>query len=447
MYLKRKIDLWFDKWKAKTDKKPALITGIRQCGKTESILHFANSNYSTVIYINFWENKNYLKIFDNSLDVEDLVSNISLYFLDKKIIPNKTVFIFDEIQECPRARLSLKNFAINGKYDVIASGSFLGVSGYVINDTTPIPVGYEDIFQMKTLDFEEFLWANHCDNFYIEQLEKCFKNRIPVPDPLNNYMKKMFQIYLCIGGFPRSVTTYLETKIIGDSVNVVTNIVSEMKHDLGRRININGESIFKQSEIGRIQNVFELIPAFLAKENKRFVASKIITGNGIDKANAIEYLKQAGIISKVFNLTSPSLPLEINKISNQFKLFPNDIGMLISMLGNDTIAALSQGNLGLSKGAIYEALVFDSLYKSNIEVYYFAKESGLEIDFVICYEAKATLLEVKAKNGNSKSAKTVLSHPQHYGKTRLIKIGDYNISENDNVLTIPHYLTFILGKH
>ena len=159
MYFKRKIDKWLIEWKNKSNKSPALIVGIRQCGKTESILEFSK-NYKKVIKINFWNNKDYLSIFEGDLNVDTIISNISLRFPDIKINSNDTLLFFDEIQECPRARLAFKNFELDGRYDVIGSGSYLGINGYVVGDATPVPTGYEDVFHMRTMDFEEFLWAN-----------------------------------------------------------------------------------------------------------------------------------------------------------------------------------------------------------------------------------------------------------------------------------------------
>ena len=219
-----------------------------------------------------------------------------------------------------------------------------------------------------------------------------------------------------------------------------------MKTDFGRRKDKNENPIFKANEVSRIQSVFDLIPMFLAKDNKRFIVSKVSGGGQYDKNDAIEYLRQAHIVSKVYNIEVPSLPLVGEKIESQFKLFPEDIGIVTSMYGIDTVAAINKGNLGQGKGAIYEALVFDSLNKAGIEPFYFSKESGLKIDFVISYNGYATLIEAKAKTGNTKSSKTVMKHPEHYGKTKLIKIGDYNISEEGDIITIPHYLTFVLGK-
>lgn len=219
-----------------------------------------------------------------------------------------------------------------------------------------------------------------------------------------------------------------------------------MKTDFGRRKDKFGSPVFKPSEVARIQNVFDLIPTFLAKDNKRFIVSKVLGGTQYDKNDAIDYLKQAHIVSKVYNVEVSSLPLQGQKIESQFKLFPEDIGIVTAMYGIDTVVAINRGNLGQAKGAIYEALVFDSLSKAGLKPYYFVKGSGLEIDFVVSYNGYPTLVEAKAKTGNTKSSKTVMNHPEHYVKTKLIKIGDYNISEEGNIITIPRYLTFVLGK-
>ena len=446
MYLKRKIDKWLYHWKNKEKHLPALIIGVRQCGKTASIMNFGKSYYKNIIYINFWTNPEYSSAFDSDLSVPTIISNISIKFPDIIINPKKTLIVFDEIQECPKARLSLKNFALDGKYDVIGSGSYIGINGYVIGDATPVPTGYEDIFQMKTMDFEEFLWANGYKDKHIDMLLEYFNKKTPVPNSTHTLFKKLFNQYLCIGGFPKAVSAFIVNHNIMDGVRVVQNTLFDMKGDFGRRVDKNGEPVFKTGDVARIQNVFDLIPTFLAKENKRFISSKIISGNSIDKVNAIEYLKQAGIIYKVYNLETPSLPLLGNKISSQFKIFTTDIGILTSMYGLDIISSILNGNLGQGKGAIYEALVFDSLYKADIDTFYFSKNTGLEIDFVICYNGSSYLVEAKAKTGNTKSSKTVMAHPDHYGHTKLLKIGDYNVSEEGDIITIPHYMTFLIGK-
>ena len=446
MYFKRKIDMLLDSWLKGGYETPALVVGIRQCGKTETIQEFAKRNSLQLVELNFWTNPEFCTDFEGPLDVDTIVSNISLRFpnIDFKL-PNTLIF-FDEIQDCPKARLSFKNFKNDGRYKVIGSGSYLGINGYITGDTTPIPIGYEKVFQMKTMDFEEFLWAMGYKESQINLLVDAYKNKTPIPENIHNLYKGLFLKYACIGGFPKVVKEYVTTHRIADAFKELNSTVFDMKTDFGRRKDKKGDPVFKASEVARIQNVFDLIPTFLAKENKRFIVSKVSGGLQYDKNDAIEYLKQAHIVSKVYNVELPSLPLAGEKIESQFKLFPEDIGIVMAMYGIDTVAAVNRGDLGQGKGAIYEALVFDSLNKAGIETYYFAKESGLEIDFVISYNGVATLIETKAKNGNTKSSKTVMKNPNHYGKTKLIKIGDYNIGEEGDIITIPHYLTFVLGK-
>ena len=426
---------------------PALVVGIRQCGKTETIRQFAKNNNLQLIEINFWTNPNYCGDFEGSLDVDDIISNLSLRFPHIKINPENTLIFFDEIQDCPNARLAFKNFAKDGRYHVIGSGSYLGINGYNIGDSTPAPTGYEDVYHMKTMDFEEFLWALGYDSNNIDQLVYYFENREPIPNNIHNIYKELFLKYICIGGFPKVVLEFIETKSLSSAYNVLNNTIFDMKTDFGRRKDKSGNPVFKKSDVSRIQSVFDLIPTFMAKDNKRFIVSKVIGGTQYDKHDAIEYLRQAHIVRKVYNVEIPSLPLSGNKIESQFKLFPEDIGIATSMYGIDTIASILKGELGQGKGALYEALVCESLNKAGIEPFYFSKESGLEIDFVISYQGYATLVEAKAKTGNTKSSKTVMNNPNHYGKTKLIKIGDYNISDTGDIITIPHYLIFALGKN
>jgi len=447
MYFKRKIDHILDKWLRKDDTYPALLIGIRQCGKTETIREFARRNNLILIEINFWTNHEYCSDFDGKLDVETIISNISLRFPGIDFSAKNILIFFDEIQDCPKARLSFKNFKNDGRYKVIGSGSYLGINGYIIGDSTPAPIGYEEVIHMKTMDFEEFLWALNYKEDQINSLVDYYIEKKEIPINIHNLYKDLYLKYACVSGFPKAVKRYIHTNRIVDAFKELTSTVYDMKTDFGRRIDKNGNPIFKASEVSRIQNVFDLIPTFLAKDNKRFIVSKVEgKGNQYDKNDSIEYLRQAHIVEKVFNVEIPSLPLSGNKIESQFKLFPGDIGIVMAMYGIDTVAAVNKGELGQGKGALYEALVFDSLNKAGIDAYYFAKDSGLEIDFVISYNGVATLIEAKAKTGNTKSSKTVMRHPEHYGKTKLIKIGDYNISEEGDIVTIPHYLTFVLGK-
>ncbi len=236
MYLERKIDNWLVEWKNRQDKSPALIVGIRQCGKTESINHFGATHYKKVVKINFWDNPEYTHDFDNELDVDSIISNISLRFPNTLIDPKDTLIFFDEIQECPRARLSFKNFKIDGRYDVIGSGSYMGINGYVVGDSTPAPTGYDEVYHMHTMDFEEFLWANGYSKTQILDLEDHFRRRFSPSDSVHTIYKKLYLKYACVGGFPQAVRSYLENSFnIGEAVRITQNVIFDMKSDFGRR--------------------------------------------------------------------------------------------------------------------------------------------------------------------------------------------------------------------
>lgn len=443
--LVRHIDKWLIDWKNKEQHKPALIKGIRQSGKTHSIKKFAYTNYEVVIYINFWDEPNLIDVFDGELKIDNIIKELSVKVKISNLIDYKTVFIYDEVQECPRALLSLKTNIDDHRYDFIASGSYLGLNGYVVNDDTPKPVGCVEEFHMRTLDFEEFLWAKGLGEEQVSFIKKAFNERKALSDSMHKTFSSLFREYLCIGGFPEAVKNYILTNNISSSLQITRKISNELKNDFGRRRGKNNKPIFQPNEVARIRSAYSLIPSFLGKENKRYIISKI-TGKGAkDGANdALNYLKETGLIMKVHNLEVPSTPLAVNVINNQYKVFPTDIGLLVAMLEDGVTDAILSNKLGMSKGMLYEALVADSLYKRGGSIYYFAKESGLELDFVINIKGDATILEVKAVNGNAKSAKTVLKNENHYGKTKLVCIKDANISYTNEILTIPHYMTFLL---
>jgi predicted AAA+ superfamily ATPase len=250
---------------------------------------------------------------------------------------------------------------------------------------------------------------------------------------------------LCVGGFPEAVKNYVLTNNIYTSLQITRRITNDLQNDFGRRRGKNKEPLFKPNEVARIRSAFSLIPSFLEKDNKRFIVSKI-SGKGAQSngKDALDYLKDTGVIVKVHNLDVPSLPLSIHAISNQFKVYPTDIGLLVGLLEDGTTEAILSGNLGIGKGMIYEGLVAEALHKRGGKLFYFAKESGLELDFVVNIQGESTILEVKAVDGNAKSAKTVLANPNHYGKTTLIRIKDKNVGMGKGYLTIPHYMAYLL---
>lgn len=444
-YLRRKIDQQLLEWLKSKGHSPALIYGIRQCGKSKSIEHFAYNNFKYVNKIDFWKTPNAKSAFSESLEVDAITKSLTALFPSFKFVPQETVLILDEIQDCPEARLALKSFKQDGRYEVIASGSYIGLN--IDNSGVPKPNGSEDFFEMKTMDFEEFLWAVGYDDKFINSLLDYFKNKKVIPDTIHMKMRQLFNEYICVGGYPEALLRFISLNSYSEAFNKVKSLIIDIKGDPAKRTNQKGNPVYTPIEIARIQKSFDLIASFAVKDNKRFIASKI-SGNSYQRNDAINYLLNSCIAYKVHNVEVPSLPLGIRKIDSDYKLFYADIGIMINELGFDTIKGVLQNGetLGMNKGYLYEAVIADSLYKANIPLFYFSKGSGLEIDFVISYNGNATLIEAKSTTGNTKSSKQIMNNPNHYGKTKLIKIGDYNVSEVGDIVTIPHYLTFALGK-
>ena len=445
IYFRRKIDQRLLEWFESKGHSPALVYGIRQCGKSKSIKQFAESHFKYVNFIDFWKTPNAKIAFEESLEVDTITKFLTGLFPSFKFVPHETVLILDEIQDCPKARLSLKSFKEDGRYEVIASGSYIGLN--IDSSGVPKPNGSEDFLEMKTMDFEEFLWAMGYDDNFIGSLLEYFKNKTEVPKAIHLKMKQLFNEYVCVGGYPEALVKFINTNNFSEAFNKVKSLVIDIKGDPAKRKNEKDEPEYSLTEISRIQKAFDLIAAFVVKDNQRFITSKI-SGNSYQRSDAVNYLLNSSVAYKAFNVEVPSLPLAVRKIDNDFKLFYADIGILINELGFDTIQGILQSGLGLgmNKGYLYEAVVADALYKANIPLFYFRKESGLEVDFLISYNGDATLIEAKSTTGNTKSSKQIMKNPNHYGKTKLIKIGDYNISEDGDIVTIPHYLTFILGK-
>ena len=439
---RRKIEQVLLDWKKNMDKMPIVIKGCRQCGKTFSVLDFARKNYGNVVYLDFFLNPQYKSIFDDSLEIDNILVNISTLLPNVRIVPGDTCFVFDEIQDCPRARTSLKFFKIDGRFDVICTGSLLGVSGYRSQDTeddrfAPVPVGYEKIVDMYPMDFEEWLWANGIQEAVFRKLEDCLSSLVPVPEVIHRRMTQLLQQYVIVGGMPRAVTTFMETHNIQEVVSVQNAIIEGYKTDMLKYA--------PQPDKPRIRECFESIPKQLSRENKKFAYAQVrANGRGRDYQGSIQWIEDAGIIRKCYNLEIPELPLDGNAISEQFKVYMADTGLFISMLERETAHDILNGNLLGYKGAIFENLIADIFGKMGRKLYYYRKDSGLEVDFVIRYDGECTLVEVKASSGNVKSTKTILAHPEKYHVSRAIKLGNYNLGTSDQVTTLPLYMAFLL---
>lgn len=435
--LERKIEQRLAEWKNTENRKPLIIKGCRQCGKTFSVLDFAKKNYKHVVYLNFFENPDYISVFSGSLEIDNIVMMLSALLGSAAVFETgETVLVLDEIQECPEARTALKFFRLDGRYDVIGTGSLLGVKGYG-KEPKSIPVGFETVIDMYPLDFEEFLWANGVGNPVIEMLKKNLEEETPVPDALHNRMKQLILQYAVVGGMPDAVQTFVDTKQMDEVLRIQRDIIRSYEDDMVKYA--------ERTDKSRIKECFQSIPKQLAKENKKFQYSVVKKGSTAAKyAGSLQWIEDAGIISRCYNLSITELPLDGNSEKDVFKVYMKDCGLFVSMLEDGTQYDILQGNLYAYKGAIFENLIADVFSKMGRKLYYFHKDSGLEIDFVIRYEGECTLIEVKASNGNTKSTKTVLRHPEKYHVYNAIKLGDYNVGRTDQILTLPLYMAFLL---
>lgn len=459
--LKRKIEDALVQWKSTDGHKPLVIMGIRQCGKTFIAQHFAAANYQNVIYINFIKQPERINAFLGSKDVNDILLNLSAQIQGVTFIPGDTCFIFDEIQECPEARTSLKFFKEDGRFDVIATGSLLGVQGYgdekkkqhrklvgqkesVIRSTygrlqskNSVPVGSEEIIEMYPLDFEEFLWAKGVSKDVIEALQRFYREETPVPAGIHVAMKNLLKLYVAIGGLPEPINAYLKTNNMNEVSKAHKSILKEYRDDMVKYA--------PDKDKPHIRECFNSIPKQLAKDNKKFQYNKVKPGGRSETyMGSLQWLEDAGIICRCYNTNITGLPMEGNAKDNVFKVYTADIGLLVEMLGAGSRADIIQGNLGGFKGAIYENLMADTLHKKAQNLYYFQKDSGLELDFLVRINGECIPLEVKAKTAQAKSVKTVLAHPEKYHVKHIIKFGDYNIGRDGQLLTLPNYMQFLL---
>lgn len=442
---RRKIEQTLKNWKKKKGHKPLVIKGCRQCGKTSSVMDFARKNYQHVICLNFHEHKEYKAFFAGALDVDTLIMTISAGIRDARFVPGKTCLVLDEIQDCPNARASLKFFKLDGRYDVICTGSLLGVNGYKTKeeqaeeDNASIPVGFEQIVTMYPMDFEEWLWANGLTQQHIDYLRECLQNEIPVNEGIHQRLRDLLLRYTVVGGMPEAVSTFLETNNMNDVLDVQRAIIDTYKADMLKYA--------LQEDKSRIRECFESIPAQLAKENKKFQYSVIRKGGRSSQyRGSLQWIEDAGIIHRCHNTYITELPLDGNATPDIFKVYMTDIGLLVSMLEEGTAWSILQGNLLGYKGAIFENLLADTLCKMGRKLYYFQKEGGLELDFLIRYKSECCPLECKARSGNSKSLQTVLKHPEHYHIYHAIKFGDYNVGRKGPILTLPAYMAFLLTE-
>lgn len=436
--LARKIDTFLVDWKKNEDRFPLIIKGARQIGKTEAIKFFAESHYQSVVEINFVLQKQYKSIFDDGFEVDTILKNISLINPDFEFPVGETLLFFDELQDCINCATSLKSFKIDGRYDVICSGSLMGIN---YNEIESNSVGAKEDYEMYSLDFEEFLWAK---GYKPEQIEALYQKMLTVT-PLTNVeydvMLENFREYMVLGGMPAVVFSFVTKKNYSGTLKLQKQLILDYEEDITKY----AQGLDK----GKILDIYRKIPVFLGKDNKKFQISKVRKGaRSRDFVGTVEWLSNAGIVNICYCMTGPELPLKGNYNPDNFKLYFSDTGLLIGSLDEEVQEDLRYNkNFNTYKGAIYENIVGDMLVKQGYQLYFFRNEKGtLEMDFFVRDADSLIPVEVKANNASTPSLNTLIERDSFSDIQYGIKLANKNIGFNGKFYTFPYFLTFLLKR-
>ncbi|MBR4503667.1 MAG: ATP-binding protein [Candidatus Methanomethylophilaceae archaeon] len=435
--LERKVYSELMRWKA-LHSKCLVIKGQRQVGKTFIIEHFARNEYESFVKLDFSVDESLADIF-GVREVDEMVRRIELR-TGREVKPGATLIFLDEIQECPEAYSSLKPFSIDGRFDVIASGSMLGVDRKRRDGNGPdplIPLGYEEVLVMRGLDFEEFLWASKVPKDMISEVRRSIASKQELDRFYLDRFRALFREFMIVGGMPESVQAYVETKDFKRSDKVLDGLLSTCIRDINRYN--SGEDIAKTAEC------FESIPSQLAESNKRFMYSRI-QGDRIRKASDrymgnLLWIRQAGYGNFCYLLRKPEAPLMANIVRDQFKVYLSDTGMLVHMYGARVADAIYSGDSRINLGAVAENAVAECLMKSGFPPCYYSKKSNpgmMEIDFVI--ETSKEVVAFEVKSGKDRSAPSLRKLPKHFNVGRRVMLEDSGVHVDED--GVEHYPIF-----
>lgn len=436
--LSRKIDKFLVDWKKNKDKSPLIVKGARQIGKTEAIKEFAKNNYKSIVEINFVLQQQYKDIFDNGFEVDTILKNISLKNPEFEFIENNTLIFFDELQDCINCATSLKAFKIDGRFDVICSGSLMGIN---YNEIESNSVGYKEDYEMYSLDFEEFLWAKGYKPEQIEELYQKLITTTPLSKIEYDVMLENFREYIVLGGMPAVVFTFITQKNYSGTLKLQKQLLLDYEEDITKYAH--------GLDKGKILDIYRKIPVFLGKDNKKFQISKVHTGaRSRDYIGTVDWLKDAGIINVCYCMSSPELPLKGNYNPDNYKIYFRDTGLLIGSLDEEVQQDLRNNkNFNTYKGAIYENIVGDMLVKQGYNLYFYRNEKGtIEMDFFVRDANSLIPVEVKADDASTPSLNSLIEK-ENYGDIKYgIKLANKNIGFNGKFYTIPYFLTFMLKR-
>ncbi|MBO4789249.1 MAG: ATP-binding protein [Lachnospiraceae bacterium] len=439
MYLRRKIDEFLKTWKQTPGHMPLIIKGARQIGKTESILHFAEKEYANVVNINFALESGYKTITSDGYEVDRILRNITLIDPSKQFVAGNTLILFDEIQEHPDIATTLKAFRIDGRFDVICSGSLLGINYRRIHSNS---VGNKQDYEMFSMDFEEFLWAKGYSDATILEILSHMTEQRPFSDTELMVFRRLFLDYCVLGGMPAVVRQYIETGLFSGSKDIQEQIRLDYEEDIRKY----AEGLDQTKIVGIYRNV----PVQLAKENKKFQYSKVSpSARAREYSGCIDWLRDAGVVLQCFCLGFPELPLKGNYDETKFKLYYPDTGLLVSTLDDEAQEDLRVNkNLGVYKGALYENMVAEALYKQNFGLFYYMNDTAtLEADFFVRTQDSLIPVEVKAGQNRAASLRTLIQSDRYKDVSFGIKFGDYNIGCSDCVETFPWFCAFLLKRY
>ena len=435
--LKRKIDDYLIKWKQSENKLPLIIYGARQVGKTTSIREFGKKNYKSVIEINFISNPECVNFFSN-FNVDDIINKMSFYNPEFKFISGDTLIFFDEIQAFMNVTTSLKFFALDKRFDVICSGSALGVNNLHISS---ISVGYKTEYIMYSLDFEEYLWALGYTSKMIDTLRNSLFNLVPLDNGILDVLFKHYDDYMVVGGMPKIVDNYIKTKLF-DEVYVLQK---ELRKDYLEDIKQYVEGLDK----AKVAKIYEMVPLQLAKDNHKFQFSKMGHGARFSSYfDCFNWLQDAGIINILYNLNKLELPLKLEMQDTNFRVYFSDMALFMAFLDKNSENILRMNrDYNIYKGALYESAILESLIKLGFENIFFYRslDSTTELDFVLEYFNNIIPIEVKARSGRAKSLNKVLEENEEI--KIAIKLARTNIGYNDRILTVPYPLSFLIKDY
>lgn len=434
--LKRKVYEQLLDWKNNHQKKCLMVKGARQVGKTFIIREFGRNEYSSFIEINFIEKKELKEIFSGSLSAEEIYKRMTAYIQNITLIPGKTLIFLDEIQNCGSARTAIKFLAEDGRYDVITSGSLLGLT-YAENgdkeaeEPESVPTGYEDFITMYSLDFEEFLWAEGYSEEAVSLLKEYYDSVTKVPDSLNEKYLKLFREYIVVGGMPEVVSDYVANHDLNRVLDIQNRLLVNYKFDISKYA--------KGAEKVKVQNCYDAIPKQLAKELKKFQYSTVEKGKTRKKyGGSIQWLKDSALVHVCYNVREPYVPLMANSQEDQFKLYINDTGLLCAMYGAQTkLAVLNNTIRGAAKGGIFENVISESLIKKGYDLYYYKPDERHELEFLLEKDGGVIPVEVKAGNTATVSLNNFI---KNHEPEKAYKFIDGNVGISGKKITLPHYM-------